>query len=236
MATVETPTTKPDGAAGSLSPKARRTRESLIKAARVVFSRDGFVDARISDITAQAGMAYGTFYTYFDSKEAIFREVILRLHADLLADPDHSPFTHDDPGEQVEHANRRFVKVYHKNASLMAALEQVATFSSEMRELRREVRQPFVQRNSRAIKGWQVAGLADPHLDPKYAATALGAMVDRFMYVWMVLGEDFDEDKAVVTLSRMWLNALGITPPPPKPARRTTTHSTTTRSRPSKRP
>lgn len=230
MATVEVPTTTTDGAADNLSPKARRTRESLIKAARFVFSRDGFVDARISDITTQAGMAYGTFYTYFDSKEAIFREVILRLHADLLADSGHSPFAHDDPAEQVEHANRRFVKVYHKNASLMAALEQVATFSSEMRELRKEVRQPFVQRNSRAIKSWQVAGLADAHLDPKYAATALGGMVDRFMYVWMVLGEDFDEDKAVVTLSRMWLNALGITPPPPK-----TSSRTTTRSRPSKR-
>src|SRR4051794_2983245 len=59
-----------------LTPRGRRTRSALVSAARAVFERDGFVGARVTDIAAHAGVAHGTFYTYFDSKEAVFRDVI----------------------------------------------------------------------------------------------------------------------------------------------------------------
>ena len=45
-----------------------RTRQALVEAARVVFERDGYLDARLSDITAEANCATGTFYTYFNDK------------------------------------------------------------------------------------------------------------------------------------------------------------------------
>ena len=47
-------------------------------AARRVFERDGFLDARITDITAEAGVAAGPFYTYFTGKEDAFAAVIER--------------------------------------------------------------------------------------------------------------------------------------------------------------
>ena len=67
-----------------LSERGRRTREALIGAARRVFERDGFIDARITDIAEEAGAAHGTFYTYFDSKEAALRAVILQRESELL--------------------------------------------------------------------------------------------------------------------------------------------------------
>lgn len=207
----------PTVASGSdgLSPKARRTRELLIGAARTVFTRDGFLDARISDIAAEAQVAHGTFYTYFESKEAAFREVMIRLFDELREDP--TPYHSDDPTESVEHANRRFLEVYRRNAQLMATVEQVVTFSEDIRNLRRELRTPWLERNIRAIRRWQQSGLADPELDPEYAAAALQAMVDRFMYVWVVLQHDFDEERAVKTVTRMWVQALGM--PAPKSLR-----------------
>jgi AcrR family transcriptional regulator len=196
-------------APGGLSQKARRTRESLIAAARQVFARDGFIEARIGDISAAASVAHGTFYTYFDSKEAIFREVVMGLvdemmRAQLPAGPT------ADPLARIEAANRIYIRTYLDNAALLAVLEQVVTFNEEIRQIRKDMRRPFFDRNVRAIRRWQAAGMADPELDPAYAASALSAMVDRFMYVWQVLGEDFDEDRAVATLSRMWAGALGL--------------------------
>ena len=67
-----------------LSERGRRTREALIAAARRVFERDGFIEARITDIAEEAGAAHGTFYTYFGSKEAALRAVILQLESGLL--------------------------------------------------------------------------------------------------------------------------------------------------------
>jgi hypothetical protein len=43
------------------SARGTRTRTALVDGARVVFERDGFVAARITDITAQAGVATGSF-------------------------------------------------------------------------------------------------------------------------------------------------------------------------------
>ena len=47
-----------------------------MRAAQKVFERDGFLDARITDITATARTATGSFYTYFNGKEEIFLAVV----------------------------------------------------------------------------------------------------------------------------------------------------------------
>ena len=60
---------------GPRSRKGIETRARLIAAAKEVFERDGFLDARISDIAEQAGLSHGSFYHYFESKEEVFREV-----------------------------------------------------------------------------------------------------------------------------------------------------------------
>jgi AcrR family transcriptional regulator len=194
-----------------LTQRGLRTRSSLIDAAARVFARDGFLDARITDICKAAGVAYGTFYTYFTSKEEIFHEVIMSLQEDMAGhEPTAAPAEGATPWELVEAANRRYVRAYQRNAKLMATLEQVATFNDDVRRMRLELRGRFVNRNAKAIARWQEAGLADPDIDPRYAANALGTMVDRFTYTWFVLGEPFEDELAIETLTRLWLQALGI--------------------------
>jgi Bacterial regulatory proteins, tetR family len=53
----------------------RERRSEILRAARKVFEERGFLDTRVADIVAAAGVAQGTFYSYFDSKEAVFAEV-----------------------------------------------------------------------------------------------------------------------------------------------------------------
>ena len=43
-----------------------------------------------------------------------------------------------------------------------------------------------------------------------YAANALGSMVDRFAYVWLVLHEPFELDEAARTLGLLWARSLGL--------------------------
>jgi len=63
--------------------RGQRTRERLIRAAESVFGDVGFYDTRISEITREAGVASGTFYLYFSSKEQLFRAVLASLNHDL---------------------------------------------------------------------------------------------------------------------------------------------------------
>ena len=54
-------------------------RAQLLDAARRVFVAQGYHPASISDIVAEAGVARGTFYNYFDSKRAVFQAVLEEL-------------------------------------------------------------------------------------------------------------------------------------------------------------
>ena len=47
-------------------------KAELLAEARQVFAEKGYKKTNISDITKRAGMAVGSFYKYYESKEAIF--------------------------------------------------------------------------------------------------------------------------------------------------------------------
>ena len=53
--------------------RGERTLRKILDAARAEFGERGFSDSSIVGITQRAGVALGTFYTYFDSKEAVFQ-------------------------------------------------------------------------------------------------------------------------------------------------------------------
>lgn len=54
-------------------------REAILRAARTVFARNGFHGTTIADIADEAGIALGTVYLYFPSKNAIFAALHERL-------------------------------------------------------------------------------------------------------------------------------------------------------------
>ena len=54
-------------------------RAALIRAARTEFLRLGIQKARIEDITSACGLSKGAFYLHFESKEALFRELVAQL-------------------------------------------------------------------------------------------------------------------------------------------------------------
>jgi AcrR family transcriptional regulator len=52
--------------------KSERTRTDLLRAAEIIFARDGFEASRIEDIAAEAGRSRGAFYANFDNKTEVF--------------------------------------------------------------------------------------------------------------------------------------------------------------------
>ncbi len=67
--------------------KSERTRAELLRAAEMVFARDGFEASRIEDIAAEAGRSRGAFYANFASKTEVFlalRSLATRRNARAL--------------------------------------------------------------------------------------------------------------------------------------------------------
>ncbi|MFW0783681.1 TetR/AcrR family transcriptional regulator [Gordonia sp. CPCC 206044] len=195
-----------------LTARGERTRAALVGAARTVFERDGFADSRLTDITAEANCATGSFYTYFDSKEDILDAVLAEAQEDMLhpGGPHVEPTSPDDPTAVIEAANRAYFEAYRRNAGLMLVREQVAGISPDFREIRRRRGQVFVERNAKHIRELQTRGLADPDLDALQAARALSGMVSRMAYHAFAVSEEVDMDDLVFTATRLWVNGIGL--------------------------
>lgn len=72
-------TTSPAGRAQRAELQKAARREAILRAARTVFARNGFHGTTIADIADEAGIALGTVYLYFPSKNAIFAALHERL-------------------------------------------------------------------------------------------------------------------------------------------------------------
>jgi AcrR family transcriptional regulator len=59
------------------------TLRKILEGAREEFGQRGFAESSIVAITQRAGVALGTFYTYFDSKEAVFQALVQDMSAQV---------------------------------------------------------------------------------------------------------------------------------------------------------
>lgn len=58
-------------------------KQEIYKCGKELFSANGYKDTNVSDITKMAGMAAGTFYLYYTSKDSLFMEIFLEENAKL---------------------------------------------------------------------------------------------------------------------------------------------------------
>ena len=65
--------------------RGRRTLRKLLDASAIEFGEKGFHEASVSSITRRAGVALGTFYTYFDSKDALFRALVQDMSDNVMS-------------------------------------------------------------------------------------------------------------------------------------------------------
>ncbi|HEX3775521.1 MAG TPA: TetR/AcrR family transcriptional regulator [Polyangiaceae bacterium] len=83
--------------AGAL-PKNER-RQQILSVAREVFAKRGYHQTTIDDIVAQAGVARGTFYLYFEDKRGIFSDLVDRFAGQISVAI--VRIVTDDPGRSV---------------------------------------------------------------------------------------------------------------------------------------
>ncbi|WP_440995393.1 TetR/AcrR family transcriptional regulator [Arhodomonas sp. SL1] len=99
------------------TPKGERTRQRLLEAAEEEFGERGFHNASISNITKRAGVAQGTFYIYFASKEAILRALVEHMSQELRRSQSEAVSDCTDRIEAERTGFRQFLRfaLEHKN-------------------------------------------------------------------------------------------------------------------------
>ena len=116
----------------ALSPKAKRTkaqraaemRQSILDAAAHVVGRRGYAEASISRITEKAGIAQGTFYLYFDSRQDLLDQLLPDVGREMLEFIRDAVHGASDFYEVEERGFRAFFQYCKKNPGFFRILNE----------------------------------------------------------------------------------------------------------------
>jgi AcrR family transcriptional regulator len=185
-----------DGRSTRAAKQRQDRREQVLRCAQRVFARRGYHAAGIADIIAEAGVARGTFYLYFENKRAIFDELLDRLLGLLVGSVRRITLTPDSPPplEQMLENVRIVVATLqtHKELTrilLRTAIGIDADFDRKLDELWDRLRD--------LIKGAMALGaemgLTRP-CDPEIASLCVLGSVKEVMEHYLGHGRTFDRD------------------------------------------
>src|SRR5690606_573308 len=209
---------KKKAAGGSPKPtmgKAER-RQQILNAAREVFAKRGYAQTTVDDIVAQAGVARGTFYLYFDDKRAAFAELVDRFATQLSSKI--VRITTDDPerpvAEQVRDNIRAIIGVCLAERVMTKILFTDAPgvdheFQSRIVSFYDTVMQLLIE----SLKDGQALGIVADGEPRVMASLSLGALKE-LLYQAVTLGLSEESDAAgtqrmCTFLARGYLRAQG---------------------------
>jgi AcrR family transcriptional regulator len=214
---------------GSRGRKGRATDEAFREAARVVFAREGYLNAKISDIAAEAGRSVASFYNYYDTKADLLIALAEEFHAEatqMAILPYRSGLSREDA---LREAVAGFWRTYAKRRGELIGIFQAAMLEGEFRDRWLKLRAEAITRIAEQIRRAQADGYC-PGVDPVLTASALSAMLEHFCYIWLgqggeQLGEGgeggeradapLDDERALDALATIWVKAVYWRPAPP---------------------
>ncbi|MDH5671028.1 MAG: TetR/AcrR family transcriptional regulator [Myxococcales bacterium] len=111
-------TTRGDGRTVRAEARRERRREEILMAAAVVFAQRGYHAASVSDVIDAAEISRGTFYLYFDGKDALFLELMRSFTRQIVEVVRVVDADGPDPGAEIRANIRRVVDVVFDNRDL----------------------------------------------------------------------------------------------------------------------
>jgi AcrR family transcriptional regulator len=198
-----------DGKGMSLRDEQKRlTRRLLIAGALAAFERKGYAATTIEDIVAEANASRATFYLHFRSKA----DVVLVM-TQTLGRRWRELYHELTSGARLSRKELygwidAMVDNYKINRGSLAAIDQAVAIEPEVADVRLANQQESIAVIAESIQRWY----GSDKEDARVRAALLLAQMDRFFHLWVVRGLPFDRQRAVGTMTDVWLSVLGLSP------------------------
>ncbi|GAA0534095.1 TetR family transcriptional regulator [Saccharopolyspora subtropica] len=185
--------------ADSRRARAAETEAALKAAARRVFDRVGYLNAKITDITAEAGRAAGSFYNHFTSKEDLLESLLAdmieandqEVRADAAHDADFSR------REAIRWHVAQYWRFFRAHRTVMLALDQAALVDQRFADRLATLLEPDLRHLADHF-----AGVSDR---PAATALAISALWRQFTHAKLVQQHpavaDLTDDEAIDLLT-----------------------------------
>lgn len=188
-------------------------RDAIMRAATQVFAQRGFFNAQVADVARAAGVAAGTVYLYFRSKDDLLVSVFERTMKDAIAEGRAALVGTSDPCERLSRIARLHLERLGRDRDLAVVfqveLRQSTKFmerfsSSYLREYLGIIRE--------AVEAGQAAGLFRRNISATTAAKILFGALDEMATNWMLSRRHYPLENDADTVIDLFLHGVGERP------------------------
>jgi TetR/AcrR family fatty acid metabolism transcriptional regulator len=185
-------------------------REAILKAATQVFARRGFFQSQVADVARAAGVAAGTVYLYFRSKDDLLVSLFERTMREAIAEGRAALEGVDDPRERLRRVARLHLERLGRDRDLAVVfqveLRQSTKFmeqfsSTHLREYLGLIRDALAQ--------GQVTGQFRQDVNPTVAAKLFFGALDEMATNWMLSRRRYSLAAQADTIVDLFINGVG---------------------------
>jgi AcrR family transcriptional regulator len=191
-------------AATSTDGRAADKRRRILDAAIRVFARQGFHSARVSDIAAEAGVAYGLVYHYFDSKDQMLNELFTERWSLLLDAIREADSQLEGPRAKLGAAAGFIIESYRHDPELMKVIivEVTRAANSFGRTHLPEIRQAY-DAIAKIVSDAQADGEFRTDVSAQFASMLFYGAIEQLLTGWIfevvpASDEDYENAKGLV--------------------------------------
>ena len=172
-------------------PGAGDKRTAILNAATRVFARRGFFNAQVADVAREAGVAAGTVYLYFRSKDDLLTSIFEKSMTRALEEADRALAGVTDPVERL----RRLARVH--LGGLGSRRDLAIVFQVELRQSTKFMERfsaaqlrTYLDHLRDAVSAAQAAGLFRADLNATLAAKVIFGALDEMVTNWVLSNRD----------------------------------------------
>lgn len=200
--------------------EAEKTRESLLVAARTVFSRQGYASTTLEQVAQEAGVTRGAIYWHFGSKAELYL-ALLDQYASYSSNIVQAAALQG--GSLVDILRRVFIRLLEAvetDAALREVME-LSLFKTERTsdlnaalQARQKSDQALVDNLAQTMQAGMTSGELRSDLEPQDLARAYLAFQNGLIYLWLQNPQAFSLKETAPAMADIFLN--GSAPRPGK--------------------
>jgi TetR/AcrR family fatty acid metabolism transcriptional regulator len=162
-------------------------REAILRAATKVFATNGYFNSKVADVARVAGVADGTVYLYFKSKEEILRSIFERGVSEAIAAARAEVATLDDAREKLRRIARLHLERLGADRDLAVVFQVELRGSTKfMEEFSAAGLAEYLRLIRETLEEGQHAGLFRAELNAKVVAKILFGALDEMATNWIL--------------------------------------------------
>jgi TetR/AcrR family transcriptional regulator, fatty acid metabolism regulator protein len=167
-------------------------RDAILRAATEVFARRGYFQSQVADVARAAGVAAGTVYLYFRSKDDLLVSIFERTMKETLAEGQSAISAVKDPRERLRRIARLHLERMGRDRDLAVVFQVELRQSTKfMERFSSTYLRDYLGIIRDTISDGQAAGTFRTNFNPTVAAKALFGALDEMATNWILTSRPY---------------------------------------------